>query len=301
MRDDGPDTSPSNSILGELQALPGVKLLATAVTDRERLLRDLSPVRADAVISCLASRAGGIRDSWQVEHQANANLLAWAETAGPEHFTLLSAICVQKPRLQFQLAKARFEGELEASGQRYSIVRPTAFFKSLSGQIERVRAGRPFLLFGNGALTACKPIGESDLARYLRATLEDGALANRTLPIGGPGPALTPLDQAALLAQLCGVEARTRSVPPAMLRAAARVLDLPGLFSTRMADRAEFARIGHYYATESMLVWDAERNCYDAQATPEFGEETLEDAYRAALSGVRAQRLGEHAMFSSGE
>ena len=52
------------------------------------------------------------------------------------HFVLLSAICVQKPLLEFQRAKLKFENELMAAGDiTYSIVRPTAFFKSLAGQV----------------------------------------------------------------------------------------------------------------------------------------------------------------------
>jgi divinyl chlorophyllide a 8-vinyl-reductase len=106
-----------------------------------------------------------------VEYTANANLLAAAGQTGAQHVSLLSASCVQKPRLQFQHAKARFEALLQDSGLGYSIVRPTAFFKSLCGQLGRVRAGKPFLVFGNGELTACKPISENDLARFMRATL----------------------------------------------------------------------------------------------------------------------------------
>lgn len=53
---------------------------------------------------------------------------------------LLSAICVQKPLLEFQKAKLELEAELvKAAAARespvsYSIVRPTAFFKSLAGE-----------------------------------------------------------------------------------------------------------------------------------------------------------------------
>jgi divinyl chlorophyllide a 8-vinyl-reductase len=53
---------------------------------------------------------------------------------------LLSAICVQKPELAFQHAKLAFERALIDSGLAYTIVRPTAFFKSLSGQVDRVSA-----------------------------------------------------------------------------------------------------------------------------------------------------------------
>ena len=251
----------------------------------------------EAVVSCIASRSGGIRDSERVEYGAQHHLLDWALRNGVRHFTLLSAICVQKPRLAFQHAKLRFERELAASGLSYSIVRPTAFFKSLSGQLQRVRAGKPFLLFGDGTLTACKPIAEEDLARYLRRTLEDPRLTG-ILPIGGPGPALTPRDQAKLLAELTGQPMQTRSVPPGLLKAVATVLGLPGRFLPALADKAEFARIGHYYATESMLLWDPDTQRYDAEATPEFGTVTLADSYRAQLAGDSQQDLGEHAMFT---
>jgi divinyl chlorophyllide a 8-vinyl-reductase len=50
--------------------------------------------------------------------------------------------------LAFQHAKLAFEAALIDSGLTYSIVRPTAFLKSLSGQVERVKRGRPFLVFG---------------------------------------------------------------------------------------------------------------------------------------------------------
>ncbi|NBS24011.1 MAG: NAD(P)-dependent oxidoreductase, partial [Altererythrobacter sp.] len=45
------------------------------------------------------------------------------------------------------------------------------------------------------------------------------------------------------------------------------------------AAKAEYAKIGRYYATESMLVWDEKQRRYDADATPEFGRETLFDYY----------------------
>ncbi len=78
------------------------------------------------------------------------------------HFVLLSAICAQKPVLAFQKAKLAFEAHLLEQGLTYSIVRPTAFFKSLSGQVARVKQGGPFLVFGDGRLTACKPISDAD-------------------------------------------------------------------------------------------------------------------------------------------
>jgi len=49
----------------------------------------------------------------------------------------------------------------------HSIVRPTAFFKSVAGQVQLVKDGAPFVMFGDGTLAACKPISESNLASFM--------------------------------------------------------------------------------------------------------------------------------------
>ena len=74
-------------------------------------------------------------------------------------------------------------------------------------------------------------------------------------------------------------------------------LSVAGLFTPRLRVKAELARIGRYYATESMLVWDAKNGCYDADATPEFGSDTLAAHYnRLARQGASDNR-GAHAVF----
>ena len=141
----------------------------------------------DVVVSCLASRTGGIKDSWDVDYQATKNVLDVARRNGAKHFVLLSAICVQKPLLTFQSAKLKFEEELAAAGDiSYSIVRPTAFFKSLAGQVESVQKGGPYVMFGDGQLASCKPISERDLAKYMAECVRDPALENKVLPSAGP-------------------------------------------------------------------------------------------------------------------
>lgn len=239
--------------------------------------------RYDVVISCLASRSGAPKDAWLVDYQANMNLLAAARKAGVRHFILLSAICVQKPRLAFQHAKLAFERELAAAGLTYTIVRPTAFFKSLSGQVERVRQGKPYLLFGDGELTRCKPIGDADLACYLVACIDDPARHNRILPIGGHGPAITPRQQGEMLFELTGRRPRFRRISPGLFRLAGLALGLPGMLSNRISVWSEYAKIAHYYATESMLVLDPDNGVYDEAKTPETGQETLGAHYEAML------------------
>lgn len=251
----------------------------------------------DALVSCLASRNGTPKDAWAIDYQAHIDWLNWAMAHGVAHFVLLSAICVQKPTLPFQKAKLAFEQTLMASGLTYSIVRPTAFFKSLSGQVKRLQQGKPFLLFGNGKLTACKPISDQDLGQYLAHCLEDKQLQNAVLPIGGPGPAITPLEQALCLFQLMGKPPRIKHVPLGLLEGIIFVLDTLGRIIPALADKAELARIGRYYATESMLVWDTQTQSYDAHATPSFGSQTLASHYQALLEGKTEVQLGEHSVF----
>lgn len=257
----------------------------------------LAGIGADAVLSCMASRKGSACDAWAVDHRAQLHVLEAAKSVGIGQFILLSAICVQKPLLEFQRAKLAFEAELQRSGLNWSIVRPTAFFKSLSGQVARVQSGKPFLLFGDGRLTACKPISDRDLARYLLDCVTRRERWGQILPIGGPGPALTPRAQGEMIFELTGKPARFRQVPVALMDGIIALLSGLGRFSGAMAEKAEFARIGRYYATESMLVWDAKTGRYDADATPEFGTDTLRDHYAAMLRGEIGADLGDHAIF----
>jgi divinyl chlorophyllide a 8-vinyl-reductase len=278
----------------------GATVRVVDVTDREALPRDgFAGERFDALVSCMASRTGTPRDAWAVDHRAHLNALDAARDAGVGHFVLLSAICVQKPLLAFQHAKLAFEAALIESGLRYSIVRPTAFFKSLSGQIDRVKRGRPFLIFGDGTLTACKPISDDDLAHYIVGCLDDEDRWNSVLPIGGPGAAITPREQGEGLFALLGRPPKFQSAPVAMLDVVIGGLGALGRLAPPLAAKAELARIGRYYATESMLVLDPATGRYDAAATPSTGSRTLFDFYAEVLAGAAAPERGDHAVFRS--
>ncbi|WP_299550510.1 NAD(P)H-binding protein [uncultured Tateyamaria sp.] len=278
--------------------LTGAAIMHADVTDPASLRNAvLAASPFDALVSCLASRNGAPQDAWAIDHQATVQAIKVAKAAGVKHFVLLSAICVQKPRLAFQHAKLAAEQALVASGLTYSIVRPTAYFKSLAGQISRVQQGKPYLLFGDGVLTACTPISDRDLGEYLASCLSNPALKNRILPIGGPGPALTPRTQGEHLFSLLGCPAKFKHVPVGMMRGIAGMLNAASRVAPSLSAKAEFARIGLYYATESMLAIDPDTGRYDRDATPSTGQDTLFDYYSAVINGEATVERGDHSVF----
>ncbi len=287
--------------LGEGQTrdlLEGATLRFGNVTDITSLRENgFNDERFDVVVSCLASRTGEPKDAWAVDHHANLDAMQIAKDKGVEHFVLLSAICVQKPRLEFQRAKLAAEKALANSGMTYTIVRPTAFFKSLSGQISRLQRGKAFLVFGDGRLTSCKPISDRDLGSYLAGCINDTARHNKVLPIGGPGPAITPKEQGDYLFSLLERRPRFKHVPVTFLDTIIWSMGIVGRIVPSLSAKVELARIGRYYATESMLALDPVSGEYDAAATPETGEDTLFEYYERVLKGEDRVERGDHSVF----
>jgi len=244
----------------------------------------------DVVISCLASRSGSKKDSFAIDYQATLNCMEAARAAGARHFVMLSAFCVksaeqQQPyALQFQYAKKDMEAALrEQSDLTYTIVRPTAFFKSVSGQVEVVNGGGPFVYFdlGNDKCATCNPISEPDLAAALIDTIADEGKKNALWNLGGPDEGLSMREQGQLIADILGKEEpKLLGVPIGIFNVivdglqgasdlcaslqessfvkekAAFAVDFLGSSSEKLADAAEFGRIGRYYALEDMLTVD---------------------------------------------
>ncbi|MBA0871440.1 hypothetical protein Goshw_025662 [Gossypium schwendimanii] len=294
-----------NSKEDTLSDLNGANVCFSDVTNLDILENSVKNLGfpIDVVVSCLASRTGGVKDSWKIDYEATKNSLVAGKNFGASHFVLLSAICVQKPLLEFQRAKLKFEAELmkEAEGDggfTYSIVRPTAFFKSLGGQVDLVKDGKAYVMFGDGKLCACKPISEQDLASFIADCVLKEDKINQILPIGGPGKALTPLEQGEMLFKLVGKEPKFLKVPIGIMDFAIGILDFLVKIFPSMEDAAEFGKIGRYYAAESMLILDPETGEYSAEKTPSYGTDTLEEFFARVLrEGMAGQELGEQSIF----
>ena len=259
----------------------------TALPPHDRLIFDVIQTERDktafniptgaSVISCISSRTGTAKDAHNIDYQMNVSLLDCAQASDANVFLMLSAICVQKPKLAFQHAKLKFEDTLQTSGLNYAIVRPTAYFKSLTGQVKRVKQNRPFLFFGDGTETACTPISKRDLADFMLDTVQQPASWNKILPIGGPQPALTPADMAVIISEIYNKPTVTRSVSPKIFDILRTIIAPLRPISRWAREKSELMNIGKYYATESMLVWDAASGHYDAKRTPSTGQDTFYD------------------------
>ena len=120
---------------------------------------------------------------------------------------------------------------------------------------------------------------------------------NKILPIGGPGPAITPRDQAQALFGLLGRPVKLRRVPVALLRIISGGLRLAGVLIPAAQHKADLAEIGLYYATESMLVWNGPEQGYSEENTASTGTEHLFDHYEKIMrSGADIPR-GDHSVF----
>jgi divinyl chlorophyllide a 8-vinyl-reductase len=280
-------------------ALAGSAVRFGSVTDAASLCGDgLRGECFDAFVSCIASRSGESADAWNVDNHANRQLLQMAKRANASQFVLLSAICLQNPRLAFQQAKLAFEAELQQSGIAWSIVRPTAFFKSLAGQIPRLQRGKPFILFGRGDGPACRPISERNVAQFMADCLDDAGKRSRILPVGGPDAAITPRERGEMLFELLGRRPSFLRLPLLLFDAVSGSLRAASLVAPHLGRKAELARIGHYYATEPMLWRDPGTGIYDGTATPAFGHDTLRDFYTHVLQqGMDGQALNDQALF----
>jgi len=235
-----------------------------------------------AIISCLASRTGTKKDSFLIDYGASSNLLKSAR-AYSAHYTLLSAFCCKNPWLQFQQAKLKVEAEIKSQmDSSWSIVRPTAFFKSVSGQLEVIQSGAPFVMFGDGCVTRCNPISEFDLAKYLVDSISDKSRHSRIIDLGGPDEPLTMKKQGELLFSACEKKEFFVYAPLWLFDVIIDALDFYARWfqSEAIEDAAELARIGKYYAVEDMLTTGGEGG------GEKYGTMTLKEHYeKIAVEG----------------
>mmetsp|Transcript_4956 Transcript_4956/g.8471 ORF Transcript_4956/g.8471 Transcript_4956/m.8471 type:complete len:480 (-) Transcript_4956:57-1496(-) len=222
-----------------------------------------TPLPIDIVCSCLASASGIESEVYAIDYQATLNLLnAGREpSVSARHFVLLSAFCCRNPLLKLQQAKLKFEDKLhEQHDMTYSIVRPTAFFKSVSGQYESIMDGNSYVLFGDGAVTYCNPIAETDLATYMCNSAIDEKQWGRILNVGGPDEPLSNKMLAEMMFRAIDKPAKFVYVPTEIFDWSIGMIEwiAKNFPSQKWEDVLETAKIGKYYAVEDMLTTEEE-------------------------------------------
>ena len=90
---------------------------------------------------------------------------------------------------------------------------------------------------------------------------------------------MTPLDQAEMLFEIFNKPKKIKYISPRFFDFALVFLFPFSFFSQKIKDKVELLKIGKYYAEESMLFYDAEADAYNADKTPQFGENLLYDYY----------------------
>jgi divinyl chlorophyllide a 8-vinyl-reductase len=273
-------TPEGKALYGE--AFEGAEVVQMDVEDVDALTKFMTHLDepVDTVVSCLASPIGTKREAYAIDYQATLNCLNAGrdERVKARHFVLLSAFCVQKPLLQLQQAKLKFEAELQAqSDLSWSIVRPTAFFKSVSGQLDGIQQGNPYVLFGDGKVTRCNPICENELAQFMLNSMTDTSKQNKIMNIGGPDEPLTNHKLGELMFQAIGVEPKFVYAPTWIFDSIIQPLQvLATVFkSEALEDAAEYGRIGKYYAVEDMLTVKPEEK---------YGQVTMLEHYNKIAS-----------------
>jgi divinyl chlorophyllide a 8-vinyl-reductase len=253
---------------------------AQLATVMKEIMEQAPDKKIDAVVTCLASRTGVKKDAYKIDYQATLNCLQAGQAVSARHFVMLSAFCVKNPWLQFQQAKLKFEAALEEQTvMTWSIVRPTAFFKSVSGQLEVIQNGAPFVMFGDGEVTRCNPIAESDLATYLMDCVKTKSRENKIISLGGPDQPTTMKMQGEMLFSAVQKEPKYFYAPlwlfDVIINSLQFLANVTG--SEQLEDAAETGRIGKYYAVEDMLTVEPEEK---------FGTITLQEHYnRIAVEG----------------
>ena len=141
----------------------------------------------DAVISCLGgslqlARTKGKSGYWEIDYQANKNLLAEAVAAQVKKFIYVSVFQAEQMKgIAYSEAHAAFEEELKRSGMDYALIRPTGIFYIFEEFLKLARKGIVPLIGSGEART--NPVDEREVAQACVAAI---SATQKVFDLGGP-------------------------------------------------------------------------------------------------------------------
>ncbi|MCU0694629.1 MAG: SDR family oxidoreductase, partial [Polyangiaceae bacterium] len=151
---------------------------------------------------------------WEVDYQANMNILEEAKRAGVKHFVFVSVIKGPEMAALSPIAGAR-EKVAQAiidSGMNYTIYRPTGFYNDMQEFLRAVQKKGKIRLFGDGT-GIINPISSLDFGDAVAKAINDPSQSRATGPIGGP-ETFTHRQVADLAFEVVGKEPRVGNIPP---------------------------------------------------------------------------------------
>jgi uncharacterized protein YbjT (DUF2867 family) len=170
---------------------------------------------------------------WDVDFQANKNLLDEAKRAGVRKFIYVSVYQAQevKGSAYFE-AHAAFENELKRSGMSYALIRPTGIFYIFEEFLNLARKGLVPLIGDGSART--NPLDERDVARVCVAAIDS---PQTEFDIGGP-EVFTRREISELCFKALAKKPRFIKYPIGLMRLLIKPLKL---FDQRLFDLMDFA------------------------------------------------------------
>jgi uncharacterized protein YbjT (DUF2867 family) len=175
---------------------------------------------ADLVVSSLGiTRQTDGLGYWDVDYQANLNLLNEAEQAGVARFAYIHVLrASDMAQVPMVAAKSAFVAELQRRPIAATIIAPTGYFSDMGDVLTMAQSGRVWL-FGDGS-KRINPIHGADLAT---ATAEATDAGVGWLDVGGPD-VFTQRDLAELAFASLGKPPRITRLPDIIRRLALRLL-----------------------------------------------------------------------------
>lgn len=175
----------------------------------------------DVVFSSIGLRSFARKPTiWDVDCQANLNLVELAERSGVRDFAFASLFRGDELRSTLAVAEARERvvDALSRSSMRHTIVRPNGFFNDMEDIFGMAKSGRVWLVGDGSGLF--NPIHGADIADVVVEELARDSASGVVRPVGGPDVlSMRGVGQLAFTA--LGANPRFSSLPTWMLRAGA--------------------------------------------------------------------------------
>jgi len=174
----------------------------------------------DVVVSALGvTRQKDGLSPWNVDYQANMNLLEEAVETGVGHFAYVHVLNAhQMLSVPLVAAKQAFVEELVGASIGHTIIEPSGYFSDMADFLAMAKTGRVWL-FGDGQ-TRLNPIHGADLAEAIERAV---SLRQGALQVGGPD-VLSHRELAELAFAALGKPPRITCLPDPLRRITLRLL-----------------------------------------------------------------------------